>query len=493
MHRKRSATHQFRTLRTSKARPMAASILALAFALLSVCSAIPLNNIPLESDASQCQTCQERFNDKDFALVKATLSDISNSWKELTYNNGKLHRSNSGNDDTSIKARLCFTVREVSPNAVVSHLSGVQEHTHCNTALQAHVLETCATYDAFYSIRKFSGLKLDRDFLEAVAVRQDTNTVACTIVAQKNVANPYANVLYPPDTQNRVVRGTVHLSGARVCPAADGQNTDVCLLVNYDINESVSSSAADRIARNILARWHKNLQSCSQNDDSPTSTPTVSLSQRVVKELIAAERDHSEVDGWNHIPGTDKADVYFKHWAGTTVYAFKSFYKVSVPACTLVNILTDYSSRSRWDLTFPQVTILNNDTNVQTVHWELLLHEPFVNRDAILHSTLVQLPARGHLIGYINAEDDQLPPHPGIVRAIAYPSAIFIRPHPHIPKKSFVSYNLHMDLGQGISPVQYKALLRIRILWANWVEQFYEKLITTGTLGNIKSSFEVTC
>lgn len=482
------------------------SAVTVSLALLSVCGAFPQSrnhrsaaedNVIHQLEPSQCQSCSEQFSDGDFDRLTAMMTDNTPSWHQLPYNGGRLERYDTLTDDSAIvKARLCFTIADVPAGEMVPLFSYTKRRPDCDTALQSHLLESCPNHEVFYSVHKFSPLRVDRDFLQTAAVRHDS-TSGCTIIAHKDVVSDYATARFPPDNSNSVIRGTVNPSGVRVCSAAGGQNTDVCILVNYDIKEQVNPQTADSIAHNALSQWHANVIGCSAQDVNPTTTSSHSadpIPDHVTDELIANENDHSATNGWKAVATSNRASTYYKHWAGTTTYAFKSFYKVSIPACTLTQIMTDYSARATWDPTFPHISVLNMDSDTHTIHWLLALPQPFLNRDVVLYSTIKSLSSGGHAIIYINAKHNQRPQRAGIVRAIAYPSAIFVHPDPQDPlHSSLMSYNLHMDLGKGIRPAEYEALLQGRNFLLTLLENYFQTTVDAGTLSDIQSDFGITC
>ena len=495
---------------------------AVSLVLMSVCGGAPHGILESASmlrsqaerllndlEASKCQRCREQFSDGDFDQVTAMMTDTSNSWRELPYNYGKLSRydelpiqgktiktQSTTSAGAAIKARLCFTVANVPARQIVPLFSYTKGRQGCNAALKSRLVESCQNNHVVYSVYKFSPLKLDRDFLQAVAVRHDSTT-DCTIIAHKSASNADTNTEFPPDTNNVVVRGTVKPSGVQVCSAARGRNTDVCILVNYDIKEQVSSDIADSIAQDFLSGWHAKVAECSAQDTAATpvrSSSLDSIPNRVINELIANEKEHSSVNGWKNVSESPKAGTYFKHWAGTTTYAFKSFYKAAIPSCILMKIITDYHSRATWDPTFPHVEILQKDGNTHLIHWLLGLPHPFINRDVVLYSTMKSLPSGGHVIVYINTKDTQRLPQAGIVRATAYPSAIFIHPDPQDPiHSSLMSYNMHMDLGKGIRPGEYQGLLQGRAKWLQLLEMYYNKQGNARALSDIHSSYDISC
>ena len=487
-------------------RATTGSTVAVVCLLLSVCSALPnrltksIFNRPVNDlDVAQCQTCQEEFTEREFQEVMAAISDTSASWRELHYKKGKLQRFDTPTENgAAIKARLCFTVANVAAHEIVPLFSYTDKRGGCDTALQSRLLETCPRNHVFYSVHKFTPLKLDRDFLQVISVRQDSTT-GCTTIVHKSATGKHVTAEFPPDTNNVVVRGTVKPSGVQVCSAPGGQNTDVCMLVNYDVKEQVTSDVADSIATVALSRWYIKVTECLAKDTPvpsslPDPIPKHAIPDHVINELIANEEDHSTVNCWKSVSESPKAGTYFKHWAGTTTYAFKSFYKAAIPSCILMKIITDYHSRATWDPTFPRVEILQKDGNTHLIHWLLGLPHPFINRDVVLYSTIKNLQSGGHVIVYINAKHRLRPRQAGIVRAIAYPSAIFIHPDPEDSlHSSLISYNMHMDLGKDISPSDYVYLLQGRDIWAMLLEHYYTNQVNAGTLSDIHSSYDVTC
>jgi hypothetical protein len=494
----------------------------LSLMLLSGCGGVPRDLMESASklrtqaesllndlESSQCQRCREQFSDGDFDQVKAMMTDTSKLWRELPYNvnYGKLWRYDDPSMDIQrktqstvvgeavIKARLCFTVANFPARKMVPLFSYADRQQGCHSALKARLVESCPNNHIVYLVHKFSPLKVDRDFLQAVAVRKDSAT-DCTIVAHKSAPNANTNTEFPPHANNVVVRGTVRPSGVQVCSAAGGINTDVCILVNYDIKEQVKSDIADSIARDVLSRWHDKVVDCSTQDTGASPIRSKSLDpvpDKVISELIANEKEHSAVNGWKNVSESSNAKTYYKHWAGTTTYAFKSFYKAAVPSCTLMKIITDYHSRANWDPTFPHVEILQKDGNTHLIHWLLGLPHPFINRDVVLYSTIKRLPSGGFVIVYVNSKDKKAP-QAGVVRAVAYPSAIFIHPDRQDPERSsLMSYNMHMDLGKGIRPGQYQNLLQGRAKWLQLLEMYYNEQDNAKALGDIHSSYGVSC
>lgn len=484
------------------------STVAVLCLLVSICTGLPnrfpkstYNQVDNVVDATKCQTCQEEFTETEFQEVTGAMSDSSASWRDLPSTHGKLQRFDTPTENgAAIKARLCFTVPAVAAHEVTPFFSYTDKRLGCDATLQARLLETCPTNHLFYSVQKFSPSRLDRDFLQLISLRLDRKT-GCTTIAHKSASSIHAIRDFPADTNNVVIRGTVNPSGVQVCPAAGGQNTDVCMLVNYDIKEQVTSDVADSIAQNTLSRWYTKVTECLEKDTSATPgsssssdpIPKHAIPHKAVEELIASEKD---IQGWLSISDSPKASTYFKHWAGTTTYAFKSFYNnIAIPPCTLMKIITDYNSRATWDPTFPRVEILQKNDNTHLIHWLLQLPNPFINRDVILYSTIKPLPSGGHVIVYINAKHTPRPEQAGIIRATAYPSAIFIHPHPDDPVNlSQISYNMHMDLGKDIRKSDYMYLLQGREMWVMMLEQYYNNQVTNGKLSDIHSSYvDVKC
>ena len=406
---------------------------------------------------------------------------------------------------TTIRAKVRFAVDIADVDTVVDLLTDVSQRRKWDTVTAAtEIVRSCAPdrHRIMYSVMKIASVALDRDFLYALSGPKTTNE--CTIILQKDVGCPPHHDCYPADPAGAVVRGKVGRSGMRVCPTSLDNGVArsfVELLLDYDVGATdASPDAVSTAAQLTLTNWYRNLVNHvngrgGASTDSSVKTP-YPFHKHFVRELIRDEFNCDPDASWRTIMNGSAptgTSVCMRHWVGTNTFAFKSFHVVDdVTPCDVARILTSYSTRSSWDRTFPKIDVVEKHRHYHVLYWVLGLPPPFVNRDVVLYMTVRRLDDGGYVILYRNADSECRRPVPGLVRAVAYPSAVFIHPTPpkETKKGSVVSYYLHMDIGPGVQERDFASMLRGRAYWTSALLSHYKKI--GGGNSPIETSFDFT-
>eukprot|EP00118_Oscarella_pearsei_P024777 m.306780 g.306780 ORF g.306780 m.306780 type:complete len:478 (+) comp41579_c0_seq1:1014-2447(+) len=442
------------------------------------------------NESSCCCSCEPIFTDGDFDAFASSLH--VKHWVEVVNSEPELivwkHGDDAATAATAIRAKVQFDLRGSDVDSTVALLTDVEQRLSWDVVTAAaKVTKTCPQHrqKIIHSVMKISLAALDRDFLQVIGERKASG---CTVILQRD--SPCLCV--PVDPVGAVIRGSVGNSGMRVCPLPDGSSGSVVeFLLDYDIGKPATDLTAS--AQLIVTSWFRDLVNHVNGNGAADPNAAAAkipypFHKKFTDELLNEEYKCDLGAGWKTIANKQQiATICFRHWAGTDTFAFKSFYTIpNMTPCEITKILTSYSTRSTWDRTFPKIDVIEKHSHYHVIYWVLGLPPPYVNRDVVLYTTARPLPDGGYVILYKNADKDCRSPVEGLVRAIAYPSAIFVHPQGN---GSAVSYNLHMDIGPGIKEKHYEAILRSRVHWKAALTSYSAKVGTAS----LQSDFDIVC